>query len=141
MISVQSCPDSVVLFPYGHLDLDGSFELRHIIGKVLEPELKVVIDLRHTDSIDAEGLSALVGSARRVRAIGGTASITHANPRLQWLLGLTGAERLVVMAAEPSNGGAARPVCRTSKQLASGSWQSVGELVARGDAQLEEHLA
>jgi anti-anti-sigma factor len=102
MISVQSCPDSVVVLPYGHLDLDGSFELRHIIGKVLEPEVNIIIDLRHVDSIDAEGLSALVGSARRARAVGGTAIITHANPRLQWLLGLTGADRLVLASAESS---------------------------------------
>jgi anti-anti-sigma regulatory factor len=93
MISVQSCPDSVVISPYGRLDLDASFELRHIVAKVLEPEVNV---------IDAEGLSALVGSARRVRAIGGTASITHANPRLQWLLGLTGADRLIMVSAYSS---------------------------------------
>jgi anti-anti-sigma factor len=102
MISVQSCPDSVVISPYGRLDLDASFELRHIVAKVLEPEVNVIIDLRHIDSIDAEGLSALVGSARRVRAIGGTASITHANPRLQWLLGLTGADRLIMVSAYSS---------------------------------------
>ena len=55
--------------PSGDLDLDGSFELRHIITKVLEPEVNVIIDLRRVNSIEAEGLSALVGSARRVRAI------------------------------------------------------------------------
>jgi anti-anti-sigma factor len=107
MITAQSGPDSVVIFPSGDLDLDGSFELRHIITEVLEPEVNVIIDLRRVNSIEAEGLSALVGSARRVRAIGGTASITHANPRLQWLLGLTGGDRVAVVSDDQSSGGAA----------------------------------
>jgi anti-sigma B factor antagonist len=107
MITVQNCPDTVIIYPSGHLDLDASFDLRHAIGEVLEPELNVVIDLRHLESADAEGLSALVGSIRRIRAIGGTVDVTNANPRLRWFLGLIGVDRFVVASSDPSYIGAA----------------------------------
>jgi anti-anti-sigma factor len=105
MITVQSRPESIVVFPSGHLGLDRSFSLRHVIGQVLEPGLNVVIDLRHVLSVDAEGLSALAGSARRVRAVGGTACVANANPRVRWLLGLIGLERYIAASPEPSSSG------------------------------------
>jgi anti-sigma B factor antagonist len=95
VITLDNCTDSVIVYPCGHLDLGASFDLRHAIGEVLGAELNVVIDLRHLGSVDAEGLSALVGSVRRIRAIGGTVNVTNANRRVQWLLGLIGVDRLV----------------------------------------------
>jgi anti-anti-sigma regulatory factor len=77
----------------------GSTELRHVIGDLLVPGVNVVIDLRHVSYAEAIGLSALVGSVRRLRSVGGTTSIRNANPRLRWHLGLVGADRLV---ASPS---------------------------------------
>ena len=80
------------------------------IGEGLPKPAVYVIDdpsRRRVDSVDADELSALVDSARRVRVIGGTGSITHPNPRAKWLLGLTGAPRLVVMSAERPTRGAA----------------------------------
>jgi anti-sigma B factor antagonist len=102
MITLHICPDSVIVYLSGRLDLDASFDLRHAISERLEPDLHLVIDLRHLASVDAEGLSALVGSVRRIRAIGGTVNVTNANPRVQWLLGLIGVDRLVLASSDPS---------------------------------------
>jgi anti-anti-sigma factor len=84
---------STIVCPSGNLDMAGSAELRHLIAGLLVPGVKVVIDLRHVSHAEAVGLSALVGSVRRVRSVGGMAAIHNANPRLRWHLGLIGADR------------------------------------------------
>jgi anti-sigma B factor antagonist len=102
MISLSGSADSVRLFPSGHLDLRNSFDLRQVIDDVFGQENDIVIDLRQVESIDAAGLSALAGSLRRIRTMGGTVNIANANPRLQWLFGLTGVDRLEVALSDPS---------------------------------------
>jgi anti-anti-sigma regulatory factor len=94
MISLSGSADSVRLFPSGHLDLRNSFDLRQVIDDVFGQENDI--------GIDAAGLSALAGSLRRIRTMGGTVNIANANPRLQWLFGLTGVDRLEVALSDPS---------------------------------------
>jgi anti-anti-sigma factor len=90
MITVHTDAASTVVCPLKDLNLAGAVHLRQLISSLLEPGLQLVIDLRHVGVVDAVGLSALVGSLRRVRAVGGTASIRNANPHLEWRLSLTG---------------------------------------------------
>ena len=99
MIEIEHQHDSTVLCrPSGDLDLPGSLTLRHVLADILRPGLKVVIDLRHVRVVDAVGVSALVGTGRRVRSVGGTARIINTNPRLRCLLRSVGAGQLL---AEP----------------------------------------
>ena len=86
---------SVTCRPLGDLDLVSAVSLRHLIGEVLRPGLEVVTDLQNVSLIDAVGLSALVGSVRRVRAVGGRARICNTQPRVQSLFRLVGVDRLL----------------------------------------------
>jgi anti-anti-sigma factor len=108
MIQIETRPDStVVCRPLGDLHLEASMEFRHVIGDLLEPELNIVIDLSRVESIDAVGVSALVGSLRRVRALRGVARIERANPRVLWFLRLVGVDRIVGRAPLSSRPGVA----------------------------------
>jgi hypothetical protein len=56
--------------PLGDLDWVRAFSLRHAIHKLLQPRIEILIDLSRIESVDATGISALVGSVRRVNAAG-----------------------------------------------------------------------
>ena len=87
---------SVTCRPSGDLDLVSAVSMRHLIGEVLRPGLEVVFDLQNVSFIDAVGLSPLVGSVRRVRAVGGRARISNAQPRVQSLFRLIGVDGLLM---------------------------------------------
>ena len=93
---------SVVCQPLGALDLEAASEFRHRIAAILRPELDLVLDLSHVDYIDASGASALVGSLRRVRAMGGNPRVCHVNPRIRWVLDIIGVDRFVTEPSPPS---------------------------------------
>jgi anti-anti-sigma factor len=95
VIKIRTGPGEIIVCPMGDLDLAASIHFRHQTAKLLEPGLKVIIDLVHTRFIDSAGLGAISASVRQVRAVGGTALITNASSRQRWLLGLTGSDRLV----------------------------------------------
>jgi anti-anti-sigma factor len=96
MIEIQNGPDStVVCRPSGDLDFPSSLTFHQVIADLLHPGLKIVIDLRHAHYVDAVGLNALIGTARRLRLVGGTARIVNADPRLRCLLRSVGADRLI----------------------------------------------
>jgi anti-anti-sigma factor len=82
MIETQRLPDaSYYLRPFGELDWIGAMSLRHVMHDLVQPGVRVDIDLSEVSRIDAVGLSALVGSIRRVRAVCG--EIRLSNPRLR----------------------------------------------------------
>jgi anti-sigma B factor antagonist len=107
MIEIESGPDAtIVCRPAGNLDPSSAVVLRHVITDLLQAGVRIVVDLRHVNSIDAVGVRALVGSVRRVRAFGGTAHVSNTNRRVAYLLALAGAHRLVAPAATPVPGAA-----------------------------------
>jgi anti-anti-sigma factor len=95
MIESRTCTDSTTVCPSGELDLAAAVQLREVITKISEPGTNVVVDLCNVGFVEAAGLRILAHTANRARAIGGTASMANANPRIQWLLGLTSADRPV----------------------------------------------
>jgi anti-anti-sigma factor len=102
VIEIQTCPDdSVICRLSGDLDWQEATCLCHVIHDLLRPELDVVLDLHEVAFIDAVGISALVGCLRRVRVAGGTAHISRANPRLQWILEVVGIPRLIGQSRDP----------------------------------------
>lgn len=86
---------SVLLAPCGQLDWIRAISLRHAVAAWLRPGLDVVVDLAGIDTLDAVGISALVGSYRRVRAAGGTARITNASEEVRRHLELAGVSDLL----------------------------------------------
>jgi anti-anti-sigma factor len=96
MIEIVTLGESSIMCrPTGNLDLRSSFSLRHVVGDLLRPGLGLVVDLSRVAAIDGVGLSALVGTARRVRAFGGTMEIRNVSPRIDWLFDLVGLDRLL----------------------------------------------
>lgn len=88
-IDFRTGPDSSVICRLrGAMDFGNATQLRHRIGEVLHPDLDLVFDLSQVEYVDAVGASALVGSTRRVRAIGGRARVSKVNPRIRWVLEL-----------------------------------------------------
>jgi anti-anti-sigma factor len=97
VIETQFLADSsVVCRPVGSLDWIAAVSVRHLIGDSLRPGVRVVIDLSRVDFIDAAGLSAVVGSVRRVRAVGGRAKICGASGQVHRSLELAGVYRLTM---------------------------------------------
>lgn len=87
MIEIENRGDSaLILRPIGDLDIASSFHYRHVVDDLLRPSLDVTIDLGEVGSVDSFGLSALVGTIRRVASVGGRASIRNAPPGIDWFL-------------------------------------------------------
>ncbi len=104
MIETKVLADSkVVCRPSGSLDWIAAMSLRHAIGDTLRPGVDVVIDLSRVEFVDAVGISALVGTVRRVRALGGQTEICAASPAVRRHLERAGVYRLV-MGRSATNG-------------------------------------
>ena len=86
---------SIVCRPSGGLDWIGAVSLRHAIHDSLRPGVDIIIDLSRVDFIDAVGMSALVGSVRRVRAVGGEAQICNATSQVRQRMELVGVYHLL----------------------------------------------
>jgi anti-anti-sigma factor len=96
VIKLRTCPDSSVVCQLsGALDFEAATELRHQIAAIVRPDLELIFDLRRVDYIDAFGASVLVGSVRRVRAMGGRSRVCRVNPRIRWVLELIGIDRFL----------------------------------------------
>jgi anti-anti-sigma factor len=81
---------SIVCRPSGGLDWIGAMSLRHAIYDSVRPGVDIIIDLSRVDFVDAVGMSALVGSVRRVRAVGGKAQICNPSSDVRRRLELVG---------------------------------------------------
>jgi len=81
---------SIVCRPSGDLDWIGAMSLRHAIHDSVRPGVDIIIDLSRVDFVDAVGMSALVGSVRRVRATGGEAQICNPSSDVRRRLELVG---------------------------------------------------
>ena len=104
VVEMHICEDmSMVCSPVGTLDWIGAVPLRHVIHDSLRPGVQVVIDLSQVDDIDAVGMSALVGSIRRVHAAGGHAEIRNPTRTVRRRLELVGIHPLFMGQAATDN--------------------------------------
>jgi stage II sporulation protein AA (anti-sigma F factor antagonist) len=94
---------SIVCKPWGRLDWVGATCLRHVINDSLRPGIEVIIDLSHVDWVDAVGMSALLGSVRRVRAIGSRVLVCNIHPAVRRRLELVGIYRDLIYCPTPGN--------------------------------------
>jgi anti-anti-sigma factor len=97
MIEIANGPgSSVVCTPTRNLDFEGAFPLRHLIADLVAPGIELIVDLRHVAEVDAIGVSALVGSIRRVRSHRGTVRLRNITPPVRWHLRRLGVYRFVM---------------------------------------------
>lgn len=91
MIKTETYPDGVVcLRPVGDLTWDSATALRHAVHDVLSPSMLVELDLQDVASIDAVGLSALLGSVRLIRSVAGEVQVSNIPPAVQSRLDMLG---------------------------------------------------
>jgi anti-sigma B factor antagonist len=95
MIETMSSKSGFLIKVWGNLDWMGAVTLRHVVQDSLQAGMQIVIDLGHVHAIDAVGISALVGTVRRVRATGGTARVCNVPPRLRRYVDLAGVTELL----------------------------------------------
>lgn len=81
---------AVVCTPSGALDWINSVSLRHLFHDVLTPGARIIVDLRWVTSVDAVGLSALVGGTRRARSVGAVVGIRNARRQTRRQMQLVG---------------------------------------------------
>lgn len=78
MIETSTYPDGVIrLSPLGDLDWISARALRHAMHDVIQPGMRVELDLHDVMSIDAVGVSALLGSVRLIRSLGGEVRVCN----------------------------------------------------------------
>ena len=108
VIETQLLADStIVCRPSGGLDWIAAVSLRHATADWLRPGVKIVIDLSRVDFVDAVGISAIVGSVRRVRAVGGRAQICGASGQVQRSMELAGVGQLATCSSVTTDNDAA----------------------------------
>ena len=84
MIETATYPDGVVrLRPLGDLDWISARVLRHAVHDVIEPQVRVELDLDDVESMDAVGFSALLGSVRIIRSLGGEVRVCNLSPAVR----------------------------------------------------------
>ena len=96
MIETEFHPDGSTHFrPIGDLNWISATTLRHALHDTLQPGIPVVVDLSEVFTIDAVGMSALVGAVRRVRGLGGEIDITNPRPEVAQRLASAGIAQLL----------------------------------------------
>jgi anti-anti-sigma factor len=84
MIETNTYTDGCVrLRAFGEFSGATAVSLRHVVVDAVGQGVMVIIDLRGVECIDAEGVSALVGTVRRARWVGGDAQVVNARPEVE----------------------------------------------------------
>ncbi len=97
MVETQTCADGRVrLRAFGDITWTTAESLRHMVDDSIFQGICLIIDLGHVERIDAVGVSALVGSVRHARSVGGVARIVNVRPRVRSMLELAGVDDLIL---------------------------------------------
>jgi anti-sigma B factor antagonist len=93
IIEVRHHPGHVLVTLTGEIDISTVGELRERLADLAAAGRPLVTDLDQVTFIDATGLGALVGAARRAAAHGTTLHVICSRPQTRNLLQLTGLDR------------------------------------------------
>jgi anti-sigma B factor antagonist len=93
VIRVRHRPGHVLVTVAGEVDIATVAKLRQCLAESAAGGLPVIMELDEVTFIDAAGLGALVGAARRLAAHGASLHVVCAQPRTRHLLRLTGLDR------------------------------------------------
>jgi anti-anti-sigma factor len=99
--------DSVVIRPSGPLDYRAATALRHAVAHSVHRGIDLLLDLGDVETIDAVGVSTLVGTVRRTRALGGSTTIYNAGSNVRERMAQAGVEHLLGPRLEHSGNDAA----------------------------------
>jgi len=93
-----------VLHVRGEIDVATSPGLRNHLNELIERGHEIIIvNLTEVSFIDSTGLGVLVGSVRRIRAIGGDLRLVVTQPHIIKLLDLTGLDDVFSVAPNLSD--------------------------------------
>jgi anti-sigma B factor antagonist len=91
MIETNTHADGCVrLRAFGEFSVATAVSLRHMVADSVGQGVLLIIDLRRVECIDAEGVSALVGTVRRARSVGGDAQVVNARSEVEATFELAG---------------------------------------------------
>ena len=104
MIETNTCADGRVrLKAFGEFSGATATSLRHLVAGSVDQGMTVIIDLRRVERIDAEGVSALVGTVRRARSVGGDAQVVNARPEVKATFELAGVYEVLLGSRTTTN--------------------------------------
>ena len=101
MIKIETRDGVICIRPVGDLDWESATALRHAVHDVLGSFVRVEIDLDDVASIDAVGISALVGSVRLIRSMHGEVRVSNMPQLVR--------SRVETLGLDPRCGGAEGP--------------------------------
>ena len=98
-ITVRSERGVVIAAVTGEIDISTVAQLREHLFELADHGATLIVDLNRVTFIDSAGLGALVGTAKRAAAHGGSLHAVCARPQTRKLLWLTGVERRIPLTA------------------------------------------
>ena len=98
-ITVRSERGVVIAAVTGEIDISTVAQLRERLFELADNGGTLIVDLNRDTFIDSAGLGALVGTARRAAAHGGSLHAVCARPQTRKLLWMTGVDRRIPLTA------------------------------------------
>ena len=98
-ITVRDERGVVIAAVTGEIDISTVAQLRERLFELADNGGTLIVDLNQVTFIDSAGLGALVGTARRAAAHGGSLHAICAQPQPRKLLWMTGVDRRIPLAA------------------------------------------
>jgi anti-sigma B factor antagonist len=98
-ITVRRARGVVIAAVTGGVDIFTVAQLRECLFELADSGRTLIVDLNRVTFIDSAGLGALVGTARRAAAHGGSLHAICAQPQPRKLLWMTGVDRRIPLAA------------------------------------------
>jgi anti-sigma B factor antagonist len=98
-VTVRRESGVVIAAVAGDIDISSVSRLRECLFELADSERTLIVDLNRVTFIDSAGLGALVGTARRATAHGGSLYAVCARPETRKLLWLTGVDRRIPLSA------------------------------------------
>ena len=98
-ITVRGERGVVIAAVTGEIDISTVAQLRERLFELADNGGTLIVDLNRVTFIDSAGLGALVGTARRAAAHGGSVHAVCARPQTRKLLWMTGVDRRIPLTA------------------------------------------
>ena len=98
-VTVHRESGAVIATVTGNIDFSTVSRLRECLFALADGGQTLIVDLNRVTFIDSAGLGALVGTARRANAHGGSLYTVCARPETRKLLWLTGVDRRIPLSA------------------------------------------
>ena len=98
-IEIQHEQGYAIVTPAGEIDIFTAPRLRECFFELASSGLPLIADLDQVRFIDSAGLSALVGTAKRVEANGGSLHVVCTRPEIRKTFRLTGLDSRIPLAS------------------------------------------